>query len=125
MNVSTPKAGRFTVAVLAAVLLSAAGAAPARAAKPAPVAVADGKIPITTSSEAARTAYLEGRDLTERLRIQEARGAYERALADPNRPRFAAPREEPVRRRAAKIGRNDPCPCGSGRKYKSCCLRLL
>lgn len=22
----------------------------------------------------------------------------------------------------AKIGRNDPCPCGSGRKYKHCCL---
>ncbi|MBF0444655.1 MAG: SEC-C domain-containing protein [Magnetococcales bacterium] len=22
-----------------------------------------------------------------------------------------------------KIGRNDPCPCGSGRKYKKCCLR--
>ena len=22
-----------------------------------------------------------------------------------------------------KIGRNDPCPCGSGRKYKNCCLR--
>jgi hypothetical protein len=21
-----------------------------------------------------------------------------------------------------KIGRNDPCPCGSGRKYKVCCL---
>ena len=21
-----------------------------------------------------------------------------------------------------KIGRNDPCPCGSGKKYKSCCL---
>ena len=22
----------------------------------------------------------------------------------------------------AKTGRNDPCPCGSGRKYKACCL---
>ncbi len=21
-----------------------------------------------------------------------------------------------------KVGRNDPCPCGSGRKYKQCCL---
>ena len=21
-----------------------------------------------------------------------------------------------------KVGRNDPCPCGSGRKYKKCCL---
>jgi SWIM/SEC-C metal-binding protein len=23
----------------------------------------------------------------------------------------------------AKVGRNDPCPCGSGLKYKQCCLR--
>ena len=22
---------------------------------------------------------------------------------------------------AAKVGRNDPCPCGSGKKYKNCC----
>jgi len=22
-----------------------------------------------------------------------------------------------------KVGRNDPCPCGSGKKYKKCCLK--
>ncbi|MDR1687471.1 MAG: preprotein translocase subunit SecA [Clostridiales bacterium] len=27
----------------------------------------------------------------------------------------------PVKRREAKVGRNDPCPCGSGKKYKYCC----
>lgn len=27
----------------------------------------------------------------------------------------------PTRRDAPKVGRNDPCPCGSGRKYKKCC----
>lgn len=27
----------------------------------------------------------------------------------------------PVKRESAKIGRNDPCPCGSGKKYKMCC----
>lgn len=27
----------------------------------------------------------------------------------------------PQRREAGKTGRNEPCPCGSGRKYKSCC----
>ena len=26
-----------------------------------------------------------------------------------------------VKKRSAKIGRNDPCPCGSGKKYKNCC----
>ena len=30
---------------------------------------------------------------------------------------------EPTRRqqKRMKIGRNDPCPCGSGKKYKKCC----
>ena len=28
---------------------------------------------------------------------------------------------QPQRRRVPKVGRNDPCPCGSGRKYKRCC----
>jgi uncharacterized protein YecA (UPF0149 family) len=27
----------------------------------------------------------------------------------------------PIVRTSAKIGRNDPCPCGNGRKYKKCC----
>lgn len=34
------------------------------------------------------------------------------------------PREkkpEPVKRDHPKVGRNDPCPCGSGKKYKNCC----
>jgi len=26
-----------------------------------------------------------------------------------------------VKRDAPKVGRNDPCPCGSGKKYKNCC----
>ena len=30
----------------------------------------------------------------------------------------------PYRRKEAKIGRNDPCPCGSGKKYKNCCGRF-
>ena len=28
----------------------------------------------------------------------------------------------PIRSTTPKVGRNDPCPCGSGRKYKHCCL---
>ncbi len=30
-------------------------------------------------------------------------------------------REEPYVREQPKVGRNEPCPCGSGRKYKHCC----
>jgi preprotein translocase subunit SecA len=33
----------------------------------------------------------------------------------------AQPAQSQVRREAAKVGRNDPCPCGSGKKYKRCC----
>ena len=31
--------------------------------------------------------------------------------------------KKPARRSATKVGRNDPCPCGSGKKYKKCCGR--
>lgn len=31
------------------------------------------------------------------------------------------PKPETVVREAPKVGRNDPCPCGSGKKYKKCC----
>jgi hypothetical protein len=36
-------------------------------------------------------------------------------------PPAAVVRPEPFERRDAKVGRNEPCPCGSGRKYKRCC----
>ena len=29
---------------------------------------------------------------------------------------------QPVRNAGPRIGRNDPCPCGSGKKYKKCCM---
>jgi len=29
--------------------------------------------------------------------------------------------KQPVKRDSSKIGRNDPCLCGSGKKYKNCC----
>src|SRR5690606_24634027 len=46
------------------------------------------------------------------------------ALAVQNAPRAAQAPAQPVRRFGQKIGRNDPCPCGSGRKYKQCHGRL-
>jgi len=36
----------------------------------------------------------------------------------------AQPENKPVKRTEEKIGRNAPCPCGSGKKYKKCCGRL-
>jgi len=32
------------------------------------------------------------------------------------------PAASPTVRAAAKVGRNDPCPCGSGKKHKKCCI---
>ena len=33
-------------------------------------------------------------------------------------------KKQPIRKKASeKVGRNDPCPCGSGKKYKQCCGR--
>jgi uncharacterized protein len=36
--------------------------------------------------------------------------------------RRRAPLGRPISLRDGKTGRNDPCPCGSGKKYKKCCL---
>ena len=46
----------------------------------------------------------------ERMRVVESHGA----------PPESDGGHEPVKRSAAKVGRNDPCPCGSGKKYKKC-----
>ncbi len=29
---------------------------------------------------------------------------------------------EPIRNQSPRVGRNDPCPCGSGKKFKNCCM---
>ena len=30
---------------------------------------------------------------------------------------------QPIRNRQQRVGRNDPCPCGSGKKFKNCCMK--
>ena len=32
------------------------------------------------------------------------------------------PTEKQMARKPPKVGRNEPCPCGSGKKFKKCCL---
>lgn len=60
---------------------------------------------------------------------REALEAFRKAVAlDPENPGFhLAIREleqelEEERKESRQVGRNDPCPCGSGKKYKRCCL---
>jgi len=38
------------------------------------------------------------------------------------RSSHATERPAESRRAGQKVGRNDPCPCGSGKKYKRCCI---
>jgi len=45
---------------------------------------------------------------------------YEEALANPDDSEAQLASGQPVIRDGVKVGRNDPCPCGSGKKYKQC-----
>jgi preprotein translocase subunit SecA len=56
------------------------------------------------------------------------RGGLDAPLVPPQAPpppemqmQAELPRPMPARRDGQKVGRNDPCPCGSGKKYKKCC----
>jgi uncharacterized protein len=56
----------------------------------------------------------------ERLRdsiAPNARAIHAKWLAERSGPAL------PARRTLPRVGRNDPCPCGSGKKYKRCCLQ--
>ncbi|HEX6989221.1 MAG TPA: SEC-C metal-binding domain-containing protein [Bacillota bacterium] len=67
--------------------------------------------------ESEALAYLYGGGLESWSRTHGALPWMVRVLSE-----TIGPRGVPSRRQL-KIGRNDPCPCGSGRKYKHCCLR--
>ena len=57
-------------------------------------------------------------------RIEIPRGEIERQEVSKdistNRGEDTSRVKKPVKRALAKVGRNDPCPCGSGLKYKNC-----
>jgi len=52
--------------------------------------------------------------------VQYQHAGYEEALAGGGGDPAPAPKAAPFVRHVGKIGRNDPCPCGSGKKYKHC-----
>ncbi|MDD5737868.1 MAG: SEC-C metal-binding domain-containing protein, partial [Candidatus Omnitrophica bacterium] len=58
--------------------------------------------------------------------IHRDMGSLASRIAQPEagQPPEASPqdvRQTPIERDAPKVGRNDPCPCGSGKKYRKCC----
>ena len=56
--------------------------------------------------------------------VQYHHADYEEALAQPAASQSTQDEHKPFVRDEQKIGRNDPCPCGSGKKYKQCHGRL-
>ena len=52
----------------------------------------------------------------------EAEEAPPARSSEPQKPRIMLP--SMMKQEAPKAGRNDPCPCGSGKKFKACCGRL-
>ncbi|MCS6851083.1 MAG: SEC-C metal-binding domain-containing protein [Gemmataceae bacterium] len=60
----------------------------------------------TAIHEAAPRAMAAGSDLDAALQNQQS-----------------GKKPEPIRNRGERVGRNDPCPCGSGKKYKNCCMK--
>ena len=90
-------------------------------------------VTVTTSSE-RRDVIGEGEEVKDEFDDSEMREAAARQkAAGGNVDMGSAPaqaavpkrehKQETVRRETPKVGRNDPCPCGSGKKYKHCCGR--
>jgi SEC-C motif domain protein len=62
--------------------------------------------------------------LRESSRFYKVNGRWVYSRKDSTLPPVSAPSQEKPKtfvRDEAKVGRNDPCPCGSGKKYKKCC----
>ncbi len=79
------------------------------------------QIKTTFISQGMRAQPRDANEDAERLRrIMEERAnkAVEGRATEDGTP--APAEQKPIKRDAPKVGRNDPCPCGSGKKYKKC-----
>jgi len=73
--------------------------------------------------EMIRNIQLDSVKMILRMRVNREQGAPQREkVAEPVTASHgdSGPRK-PAARSSEKVGRNDPCPCGSGKKYKKCC----
>jgi preprotein translocase subunit SecA len=73
--------------------------------------------------QVVRDAPMELPTIMARADVQEGRGALPAEAIQSGPPAAQPARATPAPRTATgeKVGRNDPCPCGSGKKYKRCC----
>jgi len=74
-------------------------------------------VQVKSESELAEAA-VEAAPAVENVKYQHA--GYDEALATEAADAPVKTKERPFVREMGKIGRNDPCPCGSGKKYKQC-----
>jgi preprotein translocase subunit SecA len=74
---------------------------------------------VTLTVQIRSEADIEAVEPQENLsNVQYQHADYDAALAAGANPEPASP--QPIERQFPKVGRNDPCPCGSGNKYKHC-----
>jgi|CXWL01.1.fsa_nt_gi hypothetical protein len=78
-------------------------------------AAAKGKVPAICG------AFLGHMEVEGRLSGGRMLGAYVRALNDAFEE-AASGKTNPIVRPGSRLNRNEPCPCGSGKKYKKCCM---
>lgn len=97
--------------------------------------IAEKILKITTVEQRHRSAYQQGRPThsaysalsggaAEEQKSREKSFSVQQAAfgGAPGRP-GGHEKDQTYRREQPKVGRNDPCPCGSGEKYKKCCGR--
>jgi preprotein translocase subunit SecA len=76
--------------------------------------------------EEAQAALWAGARATHTAAISaaQARAAQSDAATQQTNAGGEVKKAEPIRNVGARVGRNDPCPCGSGKKYKNCHMKL-
>jgi len=77
------------------------------------------RVQVTTEESVARAAEAGRRSQQTRISHREVT-AFAKEAPNESRGDFGAP-VQTVQYEGPKVGRNDPCPCGSGKKYKKCC----
>ena len=65
----------------------------------------------------------EPRDIMDPAELRHSDSLESAVLSSGSSTADEAGKQQPVRNTKKAIGRNDPCPCGSGKKYKKCCGR--
>jgi preprotein translocase subunit SecA len=69
-----------------------------------------------------RSTWVEGKATHDEAKSASDLGRESQTVSQSSN-RGEASRPDPIRNKGPRVGRNDPCPCGSGKKYKACHMR--